>query len=336
MSSSKQIHEFIVTQEEAGERLDKFLRAHLPELSRSRIKVLTDSGEVTLNGARQPDVSYKVKTGDKIRLVEPEVRESKLTPEDIPLDVIHEDDDLIIINKPAGMTVHPAAGNYEHTLVHALLSHCRGELSGIGGVARPGIVHRIDKETSGLLVVAKHDAAHAALSAQLASRALKRTYLAIVWGVPVPSKGTIEGNIGRSTSNRKKMAVLKTGGKTAVTHYQVKEQFFLAGGEKPVASLVECRLETGRTHQIRVHFTHKGHALLGDPVYGGGMRIATAKMSPEGVELVEKIKKFKRQALHAAALELVHPTKNQPLSVEAPLPEDMEGLIECLRGLKFL
>jgi len=323
----KASHTLFVRPEDAGCRLDKFLTARLPELSRSRLQALISEGHVSSSGKPIDGASAKVKSGQEYIVTIPQVTPSHLVAQDIALDILYEDEHFLIINKPAGLTVHPGAGNPDMTLANALLAHCGDSLSGIGGVARPGIVHRIDKETSGLLVAAKNDAAHLHLSEQLATRTLKRTYAAVVWGVPKPAKGTITGNIGRSFSNRQKMAVVKSGGKPAVTHYQVIENFL------SLFSLVECNLETGRTHQIRVHMAHIKHPLVGDPVYGyhtkqklaGG----TYKHLPQ--ETKDALLAFNRQALHAKALELVHPVTGKKMQFTCALPADMEELIAMLK-----
>lgn len=291
-----------------GVRLDKCLAAHLPEFSRSRIQQLIETGCVKAEGRTITDSSLKVKQGDAYEIIPPPPETSKVKANPMALEVVFEDADLLVINKPPGMTVHPAPGHTEDTLVNALLAHCGDSLSGIGGVMRPGIVHRIDKDTSGLLVVAKHDTAHRHLAAQLAERTLKRQYLAVVKGVPKPLSGTVEGNIARSPTNRKKMAVVKSGGKHAVTHYRTEEIL-------KESTLVRCILETGRTHQIRVHMTHIGHPLIGDPVYGRA----------------GKQFDFTRQALHAEQLTLVHPASGKVMEFHAGLPEDMQLLIEKLK-----
>ena len=309
------------TEADAGQRLDKSLSTQLPELSRSRIKALIEAGQVTLaNGETLCDPARKVKSGEEICITIPPPEPAIPEPQAIPLNIVYEDDALLVIDKPVGLTVHPAPGNPDGTLVNALLAHCGDSLSGIGGVARPGIVHRLDKDTSGLMAVAKSDAAHQTLSAQLAERSMKRTYQAIVWGIPLPTSGSIEGTIGRSPKNRKKMAVVSKGGKPAVTHYTLLESF-------GSASLIECRLETGRTHQIRVHMGHLGHALLGDPLYG-------TKRKNTPVELADFLKNFNRQALHACALTLKHPKTNKTQSFTSPLPEDIQTLLDLLRDLK--
>ena len=304
------------TPQDAGQRLDKFLATGAPEFSRSRIKSLILAGHIGLSGqepgggATISDPSYRVKPGESFEISIPDAVPAQPRGQDIALDVIHEDDALIVIDKAAGMVVHPAAGNPDGTLVNALIHHCGASLSGIGGVTRPGIVHRLDKDTSGLMVAAKTDAAHKSLSAQLAARTMSRLYLALVRGLPSPRQGTIRGNIGRSPANRKKMALLeddRPGGRAAVTHYRVLETY-----DGPL-SLIECRLETGRTHQIRVHLTHKGYPLIGDKLYGGARSPA-----------------FPRQALHAYKLAFEHPSDGKPMNFETALPEDMQALIEGL------
>jgi len=313
-------------------RLDRFLAGKLPDMSRSRLQALIEQGCVTLADKPVTDAAAKVKFGQEFLLVIPEIIESHMEPQAIDLDIIYEDKHLLVINKPAGLTVHPGAGNPDHTLVNALLAHCGKTLSGIGGVARPGIVHRIDKDTSGLLVVAKHDVAHLALSAQLADRTLKRVYNAIIWGQPKISKGTITGNIGRSMSNRQKMAVVPKGGKSAVTHYETLKNFSPGELKSPLATLVECNLETGRTHQIRVHFAFISHPLVGDPVYGQttASRLNANIYKSLPAKTREALLAFNRQALHAKELELIHPATGKKMHFECPLPEDMKGLIKAL------
>jgi 23S rRNA pseudouridine1911/1915/1917 synthase len=299
---------------EGGQRLDKAL-AEASGLSRERIKALIGEGKVTLGGKPVTQASGKVANGARFAIEVPPPADPKAAPEEIPLSVVHEDEHLIVIDKPAGMVVHPAAGNPAGTLVNALLHHCRGRLSGIGGVARPGIVHRIDKDTSGLLVVAKSDAAHEGLARQFADHSIKRVYLALVNGHPNPSEGTVRGRIGRSDANRKKMTVLpndSSRGKHAVTHYKVLERM-------EHCSLVECRLETGRTHQVRVHLASIGHALLGDPQYGRPNQHVRPILQRLG---------FHRQALHAAVLGFVHPITSDTLRFTSDLPSDMRELID--------
>jgi 23S rRNA pseudouridine1911/1915/1917 synthase len=314
-----------VEADEAGARLDRWLAVRLPELSRTRIKALIEEGRVGLNGMTISDPSLRVKPGQSFVLEVPPDAPAEPEAQDIPLTVIYEDEDLIVIDKPPGMVVHPAPGNPDDTLVNALLAHCGDSLAGIGGVKRPGIVHRIDKDTSGLLVAAKTDAAHRGLSAQFAEHTLERAYWALVWGLPNPAKGEIEGNIGRNPNDRKKMAVVKGGGKTALTRYRVIKS--LAGG---AVSLVECRLATGRTHQIRVHMTSLGHPLIGDQVYGrvrGGRKVV---LPPE---VRDRVMTFPRQALHAYLLGFSHPTKGYTLRFESGMPLDINALIADLEGL---
>lgn len=311
-----------VSSEHVHSRLDKFLSLSLPDISRSRIQALVKEGNVTLNGKSITDSSYRVKQDESYHITIPPAVPTTLSATEIALDIYYEDDDLLVINKAAGMTVHPGAGNPNDTMVNALLAHCGGNLSGVGGVQRPGIVHRLDKDTSGLLVVAKNDAAHQSLSGQIASRSLKRVYLAVVWGVMVPSSGSITTNIGRSIRNRKKMAVMRTGGKVATTHYTTKEIFY-----HQLASLVECRLETGRTHQIRVHMTHKGHSLIGDQSYGSNRKLP-GTVDKDAAYYVQH---FPRQALHSHQIAFTHPVTGEWKAFTAPLPEDMEKLVEVLR-----
>lgn len=313
--------------EDAGQRLDKTLALRAPDLSRARLQALIEEGCVTEGGQAVTDSSRRLKGGEVFEIVLPPAVEATPRPEKIALDIRYEDEHLLVLNKAPGMVVHPAAGNYDGTLVNALLAHCGSSLSGIGGVARPGIVHRLDKETSGLMVVAKTDAAHRGLSKQLESRTLKRVYHAVVWGVPSPVAGRIETQIGRSASDRKKMAVLSSGGKEAVTDYAVLRAYGLA------AALVECRLQTGRTHQIRVHMAHLKHWLVGDPAYGrpSVRRFLVQHKVPPGPAAA--LTDFPRQALHAAQLEFVHPIGDTRVSVEAPAPADMQALLKALKPL---
>ncbi|CAM9301486.1 unnamed protein product [Phaeothamnion confervicola] len=315
-----------VTATEAGNRLDKWLSAHIAELSRSRLQALLATGMVTRNGRTIDDASYRVKPGDCFTVHIPALVEAIPQAEAIPLHVVYEDADVIVIDKPAGMVVHPAAGNWQGTLVHALLAHCGDSLSGIGGVRRPGIVHRLDKLTSGLLAVAKTDRAHAALAAQFAAHSVQRSYLALVWGIPRPSAGRIVTQIGRSPANRQKMAVRSSGGREAITNYETLASYGTPGN--PVISLIQCRLETGRTHQIRVHLTHIGHPIVGDPVYGGGLK--KAKVLPDDAQ--NAVTQLRRQALHAISLGFVHPG-GQPLFFESALPPDMAELVHILEKM---
>lgn len=307
-------------------RLDKALAEAAPTLSRARIQALLDAGAVSFNGA---PVSAKSKTlpGDYAIAIPP-VAPADPQPEAIPLTVLFEDADLIVIDKPAGMAVHPAPGNETGTLVNALLHHCGATLSGIGGVARPGIVHRLDKDTSGVMVAAKTDRAHAGLSALFARHDIERTYIALTRGAPSPARGRIETRIGRSSADRKKMAVLKSGGREAVTDYLVERIFGLPAkpGAAPMAARVACTLHTGRTHQIRVHLASKGAPILGDPIYGSGSPAAPVRAAVVEAGLT-------RQALHAAVLGFVHPVTGELLRFESPPPADMrvlEGLLVSL------
>ncbi|WP_287466138.1 MULTISPECIES: RluA family pseudouridine synthase [unclassified Thalassospira] len=325
MTSSDQMPEqlrYIATAQDEGARLDKVLAVAWPDQSRSRIKALIEDGHLRMNGDVARKMSAKVKQDDVFELVIPPAEPAEPIAENIKLDVLYEDDDLLVINKPAGMVVHPAAGNESGTLVNALLAHCGDSLSGIGGVKRPGIVHRLDKDTSGAMVVAKNDTAHRALSTLFSEdkENIDRAYLAVVWGVPRPLAGDIEGNIGRSPRNRKKMTVLRTGGKYALTHYKT-----LQSRDDSLASLVECRLATGRTHQIRVHMTHIGHSLVCDPVYGRNKNSQKCNL-----ETQELLNAFNKQALHARTLGFIHPRTGEYISTTAPLPDDLNALIESL------
>ena len=314
MGSGVSIIEAMIGEAQHGLRLDKALAELLPELSRERLKSLIVEGEVTTDG-RTLNPSVKVAAGQLYAVNIPAPAEAEAIAQDIPLNIVHEDADLIVVHKPAGLVVHPAAGNLDGTLVNALLHHCRGELSGIGGVARPGIVHRIDKDTSGLLVVAKSDRAHEGLAQQFKAHSIDRLYAAIVYGLPRPTAGTVDTWIGRSDADRKKMAVHREGrGKHAVTHYRTIER--LAG-----AALVECKLETGRTHQVRVHMAHLGHPLIGDPVYSRDRK---------GFKTILETLRFKRQALHAKRLGFIHPLTGQKLSFDSALPTDMQELLSEL------
>ena len=302
-----------VTPEMAGWRIDRALAVLVPTLSRERLKALIGQDHVTgADGAHRRDPARKVAAGDVLTVVVPPATLPDAQPQDIALDIVFEDDHLLVVDKPAGLVVHPAAGNLDGTMVNALLHHCAGRLSGIGGVARPGIVHRIDKDTSGLLVVAKTDPAHEALSRQFAAHTVERVYAAIVAGTPVPAAGTVTGALARSSANRQKMAIVAEGrGKHAVTHYRSVTP--LTGATK-----IECRLETGRTHQIRVHMASIGHALLGDGVYG---------RTPTALRPVLSGLGFARQALHAATLGFVHPVTQEKLSFHSQLPRDIVDLI---------
>jgi len=299
----------------AGWRLDRALASAAPSLSRERLKVLTKAGALTREGTAVRDPAIKVKGDEKFTLAVPNPEPAHNEPQEIPLPIVYEDEHLLVIDKPAGLVVHPAAGNRDGTLVNALLHHCAGSLSGIGGVARPGIVHRIDKDTSGLLVIAKHDKAHEGLAKQFADHSIDRRYLAIVSGVPRQAEGTVDAPLARSPQNRKKIAIVKEGrGKRAVTHWK---RLKLLND----AALVECRLETGRTHQVRVHMASIGHPLVGDPVYGRGK---------SGHRKLLNQLDFKRQALHAAHLGFVHPVTKGRLSFDSALPSDMQELFSAI------
>lgn len=310
-----------------GERIDRLLANTLPDRSRSFLKRLIEDGCLDAageHGATIIEPSYRVKPGERFLLRIPASVDPEPLGENIPLNVVFEDDDLIVINKPPGLVVHPAPGNLTGTLVNALIAHCGASLKGIGGVRRPGIVHRLDKDTSGIMVSAKTGPAHEGLTRQFADHSIERAYAAFVWGMPSPSQGMVEGNIGRSPRNRKKMAVLTLGGKTALTNYRT-EAAYAAGA----ASLVECRLETGRTHQIRVHMAHIGHAVIGDPVYGGGStRARMSQLSPEASNMIAG---FRRQALHARLLGFEHPISGEFQQFEAALPDDLAALAQNLQ-----
>lgn len=314
----------IVKKEYKGLRIDKFLTLNFPDMSRSQIQRLIKEGNVSCDDDIIADNSFKVRVDDNYQVFVPEAIEANPEPENIPLDIVYEDEDLVVVNKPAGMTVHPAPGSPNGTLVNALLYHCRDCLSGIGGVKRPGIVHRIDKDTSGLLVVAKNDMAHRDLSEQFFDHSIERTYFAVVYGLAAPLAGKVVGNIGRSPYDRKKMALLQNGGKHAVTNYKTIENY------KNVASLVQCNLETGRTHQIRVHMSSLGCNLIGDQLYEKSKKTLIKGMDEE-VKIF--INNFPRQALHATTLGFIHPRSKTFVSFSSALPEDFQALIAALKNL---
>jgi 23S rRNA pseudouridine1911/1915/1917 synthase len=321
----------VVAASEAGERLDRVLASHLTEFSRSRLKALILAGQVTIGGEPMRDPGHPVRASDELRLTVPPPEPATPRPEPIPLNVVFEDDALIVIDKPAGLVVHPAAGNWTGTLVNALIAHCGESLSGIGGVRRPGIVHRLDKDTSGLMVVAKTDRAHRSLARQFADHgrtgALRRGYLAFAWGVPDRPKGTIDAPIDRHPRARERQAV-RAGGRPAVTHWELVEQYRGADGT-PVASLLACRLETGRTHQIRVHLAYAGHPLLGDDVYGPGFRTKAERLRAPARQALEALE---RQALHAHILAFEHPSTSQYVEFRSELPGDLVRLRDSLGG----
>ncbi len=326
--SEADVREGVILPGEGSERLDRALAQLWPDLSRSRLQALIREGQVTLEDAAIGDPSAKVVGGQRVAVTVPPPRPAEPEPEARDLAIVYEDDDLIVIDKPAGLVVHPGAGNDSGTLVNALLAHCGASLSGIGGVARPGIVHRLDKDTTGLMVVAKTDLAHQDLSAQFADHGrtgpLERAYLALVWGLPAPATGTIDAALARSERNREKIVVVREGrGRHAITHYRLEAAL---GAQEPVG-LVRCRLETGRTHQIRVHLAHRGHPLLGDAVYGAAFRTKANRL---GAEARAALDALGRQALHAALLGFRHPRTGESLRFESPPPADMAQLIAAL------
>jgi 23S rRNA pseudouridine1911/1915/1917 synthase len=324
--------ELAVADDAASMRLDAWLAGQLPDLGRNRAKRLIQEGHVAIGGRTIVEAKRLVKPGETIVVDLPPPVAAEPEAEAIPLNVVYEDDALIVIDKPPGLVVHPAAGNRTGTLVNALIAHCGASLSGIGGVARPGIVHRLDKDTTGLLVVAKTDRAHKRLAAQFADHGrtgpLERGYMALVWGAPPRASGTIEAALGRSTRNREKIEVKRAGGREAITHYRVAERF--GPKAKPVAALVECRLETGRTHQIRVHLASIGHPVIGDRAYGSGFATKAATL-PEPARTLAR--GFPRQALHAYLLGFEHPQTGEEMVFESELPDDMAALAEALKAL---
>jgi 23S rRNA pseudouridine1911/1915/1917 synthase len=325
--------DFEVGPEQAGERIDRFLGAAAAErrlaLSRTRLKALIETGFVTIDGAEARDPAQKLTTGARISVVAPPAEDSGLVGEDTPLDIVYEDEHLVILDKPAGLVVHPAPGHASGTLVNALIRHCGESLSGVGGVKRPGIVHRLDKDTSGLIAVAKTDAAHQGLAALFADHgrtgSLVREYRALVWGAFEAKAGVVDAPLGRHPRHREKMAVVsESAGREAVTHWRMLEAL-------GPASLVACRLETGRTHQIRVHLAHVGHPLLGDSVYGGGFKTKATQLSPDARLALEALG---RQALHAATLGFEHPVTGEPLSFDSEPPQDFINLLRALRPIR--
>src|SRR4051812_19772389 len=314
----------LVSAEQSGQRLDRVLAA-ASALSRTRLKALILDGAVTIGGRTIRDPGYRVNAGERVAVSVPEPEPAEPGAESIPLNIVFEDDQIIVIDKPAGLVVHPAAGHATGTLVNALIAHCGDSLSGIGGVKRPGIVHRLDKDTTGLMVVAKTDLAHQALAAQFADHGrtgpLRRGYLAFAWGAPSRPKGTINEPIDHHPKSRDRMAV-RASGRAAITHWQVLERFKGTDG-KTAASLIECRLETGRTHQIRVHLAHAGHPLLGDTTYGTGFKTKSSRLPPAARDALEGLG---RQALHAYLLAIEHPKSGQRLEFRSELPVDLVRL----------
>ncbi len=317
---AQQVLTHTVHENDSGDRLDRRLASAFAALSRTRLKALIESDAVCAGARTITDPSYRVKPGEILTVRVPDAAPAKPAAQAMALDIRYEDDDLLVVDKPAGLVVHPAPGNPDRTLVNALLAHCGDSLSGIGGVRRPGIVHRIDKDTSGLLVVAKNDAAHAGLAAQFARHSIERAYLCVVWGRPNPPRGQIEGDIGRNPRNRKKMAVVPRG-KAARTHYAIQQAL------GPGASVLECRLETGRTHQIRVHCAHIGHPVIGDPLYGRRNPGRRATMPPDALAM---IRSFNRQALHAYVIGFDHPLRGDKIRLTSELPRDIKDLIKIL------
>jgi 23S rRNA pseudouridine1911/1915/1917 synthase len=330
-SGNGQRLEVTVGGDEGSPRLDRALAVLRPELSRSRLKALILAGSVTAKGAPIRDPAYHVTAGDTITIDVPEAVAPEPKGEDIALDIIYEDDDIIVIDKPKGLVVHPAAGHESGTLVNALIAHCGASLSGIGGVRRPGIVHRLDKDTTGLMVVAKNDQAHQSLTAQFADHGrtgpMQRGYMAFIWGVPGRARGTVDAPIDRHPYAREKMAV-RPGGREAVTHWELQAAYQGCDG-KPVAAFLACQLETGRTHQIRVHLSHIGHPLMGDAVYGSHFKTKAGHLAPQGQAALAALG---RQALHAYLLALEHPRTGELLHWEAALPEDLRLLQSALEA----
>lgn len=314
----------MVVAESVNQRIDKYLSDVRGITTRSQVQRLMRMGLVLVDG-RRVKPSFRVQGGQTVSVTIPDPEPAGVAAEDIPLDILYEDGDLLVVNKPAGMVVHPAAGARSGTLVNALLAHCK-DLSGIGGVLRPGIVHRLDKGTSGLLIVAKHDEAHLRLSRDLAERRIDRTYEAVVWGTPREDGGRVETLMGRSRSDRKRMAVLRRDGRVAVTHFRVVRRF-------EFASRLLVKLETGRTHQIRVHLAHSGHPVFGDPTYGGRRRKFGGYSGATMERARECLKLIARQALHAGSLVFTHPIKEVSMEFTAPLPDDINSLISTLEGV---
>lgn len=327
-----ELHEILTGSADARERLDRVLAARLPGLSRSRLQALIGAGAVTRNGLAVRDPGVRVKAGETYAVAVPPPAPAAPEPQAMALAIAYEDRDLIVIDKPKGLTVHPGPGHASGTLVNALIAHCGASLSGIGGVMRPGVVHRLDKDTTGLMVVAKSDRAHRGLAEQFASHGadgrLRRGYRAIAWGTPERPRGAIDAPLARSATNRTKIAVVRAErGRRAVTHYEVLERF--GSGVEPVASLLRLVLETGRTHQVRVHLAYVGHPLMGDETYGAGHKASARKLGPKAQAALAALG---RQALHAAELAFVHPVTGKQLQFELPLPPDMAAVVNALRA----
>jgi 23S rRNA pseudouridine1911/1915/1917 synthase len=320
-TSETHAHTVVARPDAAGQRLDRFLADAIGTISRARVKTLIETGHVTRDGAARIEPAEPVLAGARYAIAIPPPTPATPAPQDIPLAILYEDADLLVLDKPAGLVVHPAPGNPDGTLVNALLAHCGDSLTGIGGERRPGIVHRLDKDTSGVMVVAKTAEAMAKLGAAFAARDLDRAYLALCWGLPAPPRGEIAGAIGRDPRERKRMAVMTGAGKPALTRYATQRTWHAA------ATLLECRLATGRTHQIRVHLATAGHPLVGDPVYLRRIPAAAAKLPKD---LRTRLLDFPRQALHAASLGFAHPRTGQPLAFTTPMPQDMADLIAAL------
>ncbi|MDC9701314.1 MAG: RluA family pseudouridine synthase [Alphaproteobacteria bacterium] len=321
-----------VSPEEAQQRLDLFLTCHLPDLTRSRLQSLIKTKQVTVTGVNIIQPSHRVNAGDEIHISIPEPVTAWPHAEKIPLDVIYEDHDVIVINKPAGMVTHPAPGNLSGTLVNALMAHCHETLSGIGGQLRPGIVHRLDKDTSGLLVAAKNDLSHQGLSKQFAAHGrdgkLIRSYEALAWNVPKRKCHKVDAPLGRARTNRTRQSVLKNGGRNAITHYQVMETFSAHKSDTRIAARLDCRLETGRTHQIRVHMAYSGHPLLGDPLYAKGYETKAEQLS-DGARAA--LQDMNRQALHAGYLSFLHPRYEKRIELKQEIPDDFRLLLDAMR-----
>ncbi|MCC6981759.1 MAG: RluA family pseudouridine synthase [Bauldia sp.] len=324
-----EIRAVVVDPSAAGKRLDAFLASSFPDISRNRLKNLILAGAVTIDGDPADEPRLPVPAGARILVGIPPAEPAEPEPENIPLDIVFEDRDIIVIDKPAGLVVHPAAGHGSGTLVNALLAHAGDSLSGVGGVKRPGIVHRLDKDTSGLLVIAKNDLAHQSLAAQFADHgrtgALERGYKALVWGAPFPPTGTSDAPLARSTRNRQLIAISRTGGREAITHYRLEAAY--GDPNKPIAARLDLRLETGRTHQIRVHLTSIGHPVIGDPDYGTGFATKLAKLPEPAKSLAAQLK---RQALHAFLLVIEHPRTGRVIRFERPFPPDLAAFDEAL------